>query len=158
MRTMRGERTSVRLARMSGSAWRRKAQSLPDDDAALQKKTANFVDYRGPFADEARPYPVQRLQIQLLIGLGWNKACRRPLHRLGYAIGISEIILVPLPKRLRIRGRNLLHIVAERGKFTSDIVCRQTCFDANETAWQVRKPHAMRPRETFSRNTMAPRE
>jgi hypothetical protein len=34
------------------------------------------------------------LQIQLLIGLGWNKACRRPLHRLGYAMGISEIILV----------------------------------------------------------------
>ena len=67
---------------------------MPDDDAALQKKAANLVDYRGPFADEARPYPVQRLQIQLLIGLGWNKACRRPLHRLGYAMGISEIILV----------------------------------------------------------------
>ena len=103
---------------------------MPDDDAALQKKTANLVDYRGPFADEARPYPVQRLQIQLLIGLGWNKACRRPLHRLGYAMGISEIILVPLPKRLRIRRRHLLHIVAERGKFTSNIVCRQTRFDA----------------------------
>ena len=113
---------------------------MPDDDAALQKKAANLVDYRGPFADQARPYPVQRLQIQLLIGLGWNKACRRPLHRLGYAVGISEIILVPLPKRLRIRGRNLLHIVAERGKFTSNIVCRQTRFDANETGWQVRKP------------------
>jgi hypothetical protein len=32
------------------------------------------------------------------------------------------------------------HIVAERGKFTSDIGCRQTCFDSTETAWQVRKP------------------
>jgi hypothetical protein len=83
---------------------------------------SSLVDHRGPFADEARPYPVERLQIQLLIGLGWNKACRRPLHRLGYAMGISEIILVPLPKRLRIRRRHLLHIVAERGKFTSNIV------------------------------------
>jgi hypothetical protein len=53
-------------------------------------------------------------------------------------MGISEIILVPLPKRLRIRGWNLLHIVAERGKFTGNIVCRQTRFDANETGWQVR--------------------
>jgi len=55
---------------------------------------------------------VQRLQIQLLISLGWNKACRRPLHRLGYGMGISEVILLPLPKRLRICGWNLLHILA----------------------------------------------
>jgi hypothetical protein len=27
----------------------------------------------GPFADKARPYPVQRLQIELLIGLGWGR-------------------------------------------------------------------------------------
>jgi len=42
------------------------------------------------------------LQIQLFVGLGWNKACRRPLHGLGYGMGVSEIILVPLPKRLCI--------------------------------------------------------
>jgi hypothetical protein len=63
---------------------------------------------------------VQRLQIQLLVGFGGNKASRRPLHRLGYGVGISEIILVPLPKRLRICGRHLFHIVAQRGKFASD--------------------------------------
>jgi hypothetical protein len=113
---------------------------LPDDDAALQKKAANLVNYRGPLADQARPDPVQRLQIQLLIGLGWNKACRRPLHRFGYAMGISEIILVPLPKGLCVRGRHLLHIVTERGKFTSNIVCRQTGFDADKTRRQVRVP------------------
>jgi hypothetical protein len=58
---------------------------------------------------------VQRLQIQLLVGLGWNKAWRRPLYSLGYGMGISEIILLPLPKGLRIRWRNLLHIMAECG-------------------------------------------
>jgi hypothetical protein len=36
--------------------------SLPDDDAALQEKAANLIDHCGPFADKARPYPVQRLQ------------------------------------------------------------------------------------------------
>ena len=81
---------------------------MPDDDAALQKKAANLIDHCGPLADQARPYPVQRLQIQLLVGLGWNKACRRPLYSLGYGMGISEIILLPLPKGLRIRWRNLL--------------------------------------------------
>ena len=29
---------------------------------------------------------------------------KRVVERLGYGMGISEIILVPLPKRLRIRG------------------------------------------------------
>src|SRR6516165_1703076 len=83
---------------------------------------------------------MQRLQIQLLVGFGWNKASCRPLHGLSYRMGVSEIILVPLPKRLCIRGRNLLHIVTKRGKLTSNIVCRHSCFDANEAGWQVRKP------------------
>src|SRR5262245_18406921 len=59
---------------------------------------------------------------------------------LSYRMGVSEIILVPLPKRLCIRGRNLLPIVTKRGKLTSNIVCRHSCFDANEAGWQVRKP------------------
>ena len=77
-----------------------------------RQKAAYLIDHGGPLADQARPDPVQRLQIQLLIGLGWNKACRRPLHRLGYAMGISEVILVPLPKGLCVRGWHLFHVVA----------------------------------------------
>src|SRR5262249_37771406 len=63
-----------------------------------------------------------------------------PLHSLGHGMSISEVILVPLPKRLCIRGRNLLHIVAKRGKLASNIVRRHSRFDANEAGWQVRKP------------------
>ena len=83
---------------------------------------------------------MQRLQIQLFVGLGWNKACRRPLHGLGHRKSISEIIFLPLPKRLRIRGRDLLHIVAKHGKLASNVVRRHPRFDANETGRQVRKP------------------
>jgi hypothetical protein len=39
--------------------------SLPDDDAALQEKAAYLIDHCGPLGDKARPYPVQRLQIEL---------------------------------------------------------------------------------------------
>src|SRR6202451_1578116 len=59
--------------------WQRlakEAQSLSDDDAALEKKAANLIDHCGPLADQARADPVQRLQIQLFVGFGWNKACR----------------------------------------------------------------------------------
>ena len=83
---------------------------------------------------------MQRLQIQLLVGFGGNEAGRRPLHGLGHGMSISEVILVPLPKRLCIRGRNLLHIMAKRGKLASNIVRRHSRFDANEAGWQVRKP------------------
>ena len=99
---------------------------------------------------------MQRLQIQLLVGLGWNKASCWPLHGLGLGMGISEIILVPVPKRLCIRGRNLLHIVAKLGQLTSDIVCRHSRFDADEEGHFASRD-AMRPRETLSRSTMAPR-
>ena len=36
---------------------------------ALQKKAANLIDHCSPVAEQARPHPVQRLQIQLLVGL-----------------------------------------------------------------------------------------
>ena len=60
-------------------------------------------------------------------------------------------------KRLRKRGRDLLHIVAKHGKLASNGVRRHPRFDANETGRQFASLDVMRPRETFSRNTMVPR-
>ena len=62
---------------------------MSDDDTALEKKAGNLIDHCGPLADQARPDPVQRLQIQLFVGFGWNKACRRPLYRLVCGEGLS---------------------------------------------------------------------
>ena len=118
----------------------KETRSLPDDDAALQEKAAYLIDHCGPLADKARPHPVQRLQIELLIAFGRNKARRRSLHGLGHSECISEVILVPLPKRLRICRRNLLHIMAKRRKLPSNVVCRHPRFDANEARWEVCKP------------------
>jgi hypothetical protein len=82
MRTMRGEKTSVRENVRQQMA--KETLSLPDDDAALQEKAANLIDHCGAFADKARPYPVQCLQIELLIGFGLKRVvgrCRpRPRH------------------------------------------------------------------------------
>jgi len=143
---MHAWRKNIRsLGQNVGQLLAKETQSLPDDDSALQKKATNLIDYCGSLADKARPHSVQRLQVQLLVGFGWNEAGRRPLHRLGYSVSISKIILVPLPKRLRIRGRNLLHIVAKRGKLASNIVCRHSCFDTNEAGLQVCKPRCNAP-------------
>ena len=83
---------------------------------------------------------MQCLQIELLIGLGWNKARRRPLHGLGHSMSISKIILVSLPKPPRVGRRNLLHVVAKRRKLPSNVVCCHPRFDADEAGWEVRKP------------------
>ena len=62
------------------------------------------------------------MQIELLIALGRNKARRRSLHGLGHSERISVVILVPLPKRLRICRRNLSHIVAKRRKLPCNVM------------------------------------
>jgi xanthine dehydrogenase molybdopterin-binding subunit B len=74
---------------------------------------------------------VQRLQIQLFICFNWDEPRRRSLHGLGYGMGISEVILVSLSKRLSICRRDLLHIVAKRCKLSSDVGRCHACFDAN---------------------------
>src|SRR3981081_863185 len=131
IRIMRVDSKSGRLARMSGSNWRRKRSPCRNDNAALQQKTAHLIDHCGSLADKARPYPVQRLQIQLFICFNWDEPRRRSLHCLGYGMGISEVILVSLSKRLSICRRDLLHIVAKRCKLSSDVVRCHACFDAN---------------------------
>ena len=88
---------------------------MPDDNSALQEQTANLIDHCGSLADKARPHPVQHLQIQLFICFNWDEPSRRSLHGLGvlhglrHSMGISEVILVPLSKRLHICRRPASH-------------------------------------------------
>ena len=64
------------LGQNVGQLLAKETQSLPDDDSALQKKATDLIDYCGSLADKARPHSVQRLQVQLLVGFGWNEAGR----------------------------------------------------------------------------------
>ena len=139
MRPMRGDRTSVRLARMSGSAWRR---------------------YRSP-CRTMMPRSRRKPRIRLITAVrsltrrdrtrcrACRSSCSSVLAGTKRVVGrctasatawASRKSFVPLPKRLRIRGRDLLHIVAKHGKLASNVVRRHFRFDANETGWQVRKP------------------
>ena len=42
------------------------------------------------------PYPMQRLQVQLIGGLGCDELHRGPLHRLGNRLGVTEVVLLTL--------------------------------------------------------------
>jgi len=43
--------------------------SLPHRNAALQQEGADLIDNAGTLADQALPYPMQRLQVELIRGL-----------------------------------------------------------------------------------------
>ena len=104
-----------------------------------RRKPQNLIDHCGPLADQARSDPVQRLQIQLFVGFGWNKACRRPLYRLSYGMGISEIILVPLRNGFAYVGGTCSRRGPAR-RLASDVVRRHPGFDTDKTGRQVREP------------------
>jgi hypothetical protein len=68
---------------------------LPHRNAALQQEGADLIDNAGTLADQALPYPVQRLQVELIRGLRRHELHGRSLHRLGDCLGIAEVILLP---------------------------------------------------------------
>ena len=90
------------------------AKPLTYRNAMLQEKAADLIDHGRSLADEARSYPVQRLQIELIVGLHRNAACGRPLNSLRDRVRVSEVVLVALPERFGISGRYLPYVMAER--------------------------------------------
>ena len=72
-------------------------------------------------AHQARPHPVQRLQIELLDRLRGHKAHPRALNRLGDRLGVAVIVLQPLEKRLHVARRHQPGVVAERQQLAAQV-------------------------------------
>src|SRR4029077_10744322 len=60
---------------------------------ALQQEGANLIDDTRTLADQPLPYPMQRLQVELIGGFRRAKLHRRTLHCFRYRLGIAEVIL-----------------------------------------------------------------
>ena len=63
-------------------------------DPAFQHEGANLVDDAGALRDQPLAHPMQRLQVQLLRGLGRHELHRRTLHGFGNRFGIIEVVLL----------------------------------------------------------------
>jgi hypothetical protein len=94
-RNMRGDRASVRVAKMVGGSVK-EADTLAHGDPAFQHESANLVDDAGALRHQPLAHPMQRLQIELLRGLGRHELHRRALHGFGNRFGIVEVVLLPL--------------------------------------------------------------
>ena len=89
---------------------------------------------------QARPYSVQRLQVQLIVILYWNAACRWPPHSFSDRVSVSEVVFVTLTERLVISRRYLSHIMTERKQLASKIVRRRASLNSDQAWPHIRQP------------------
>src|SRR5262249_11647538 len=84
---------------------------------------------------------VERLQVELLGGLGRDELHRRALHRLGNCLGIAEVVLLPPRVGTHIFGWHQPSVVTKRCEFAAQMVCADAGLHANETRRQVGEPY-----------------
>ena len=118
---------------------------MADCNAALQEEATDWIDHGRPLPDQARSHTVQRLQVQLIVSLYWNAACRWPQHGFRNCVSVPEVVLVTLTEGLGISWRYLSHIMTERKQLAGDIVRRHTCLDPDQARRCIRKPPANPP-------------
>jgi len=113
---------------------------LPNGNATLQQEGADLVDDAGALTDQPLPHPVQRLQVELLGGLGRDELHRRALHRLGDCLGIAEVVLLPSRVGTHIFGWHQPSVVTKRCEFAAQMMCADAGLHADQTRRQVGEP------------------
>src|SRR5580704_6205477 len=130
------------------NAWQlsaQEAQSLPNSNAALQQEGVDLIDDAGTLTNQTLPHAVQRLQVELLSGLGRDELHRRPLHRLGDRLGIAEVVLLSLRIRAHILRRHEPSIVPKHPQLATEMMRADASLHADETRRQVGEPSFHRP-------------
>jgi hypothetical protein len=84
---------------------------------------------------------MQRLQIQLLCGLGRHELHRRALHGFGNRFGIIEVVLLSLAIGTNIFGRHQPGIVTKRCEFAAQVMCADAGFHADQARRYIGEPH-----------------
>jgi len=108
-------------------------------DAALQQESADLVDKRRPVMHQAVAHAMQRLQVELVIGLDRHETHVLARHRLRDRLGIEEVVLVRLEERFyELRG-NEAHVVALVAQRGTDEVCARTGLNADQRPRKVRR-------------------
>src|SRR6266446_5817922 len=96
---------------------------------------------------------MQRLQIQLAVGLNRNTARRRALYSFCHRVRIPEVVLVTVPEWFGIGWRHLFDLVTERDQLTRDVMRRHASFDADEARRQITAGPSHSPRSTERRRS-----
>ena len=109
-------------------------------DPAFQHEGTNLVDDAGALRHQPLAHPMQRLQIQLLRGLGRHELHRRALHGFGNRFGIIEVVLLSLAIGADIFGRHQPGIVTQRCEFAAQMMRADAGFHADQARWYIGEP------------------
>src|ERR1700747_1696212 len=112
--------------------------SLADGDATLQQQSANLVDHCGASHNPPLAHSVQRLQVELVIGLDRHKAHRRTGYSFGNGFGIDVVVLVRLHVWLHILCRHQAHIVSLFPQSAAEKMRSAARLHADQTLAKVR--------------------
>jgi hypothetical protein len=74
-------------------------------------KRPELIDDTGPSADQPVANPMERLQIELIDCLQWDKPHRRSLDRFPDRLRIQVVVLLRLHKRAHALRRHEPHVV-----------------------------------------------
>src|SRR5271170_3452476 len=133
----RGE-VLVRVLKHSGYGFLEPDGALRKHHAALQQESANLVDHRSSSYHQPVSHPVQRLQVQLIVGLDRNEAHVVAIYCFGNRLGIDKVVLVRLHKGFYELSWDQLHIVALCSQRTAQKMCSRTCRQPDERRLEVR--------------------
>src|SRR5246127_5530963 len=114
------------------------ASSRPHRDSTLQQQTTDLVYHRSTSHDPALAHPVQRLHIQLLVGLDRHKPHRGTAHRFGDRFGINEVVLVGLHERLHVLCRHQAHLMPLFAQSPAKEMGPSASFHPNQANLHVR--------------------
>jgi hypothetical protein len=135
MRNMRGERTFDARRQDARQLGPQETQSLPHRDAALQQEGADLIDDAGALADSSFAHTVQRLQVELVDGLGCNNLHGRALHCLGDSFRIAKVVLLSLRVRPTILRRHQPSVVSKHLQLTTEMMRPNASLEADQ-AWR----------------------
>src|SRR5262249_9804796 len=94
---------------------------------------ADLIDDAGALTDQPLTHTVERLQVELLGGLGRDELHRRALHRLGGRLGVPEVILLPPRAGAHIFGWHQPSVVTNRCKIAPPMGRAGAGLHADET-------------------------
>jgi hypothetical protein len=116
-------------------------QPLPDRDAPFQQECADLIDDAGALADQSLAHPMQRLQVELLGGLGRHEFHRRTLHRFSNRLRVAIVVLFTFAIWAHVFRRHQPSIVAECLKLATEMMRTDTGLHSDQARLRVGKPH-----------------
>src|ERR1700757_505884 len=131
--------------------------SFADGDVTLQQQSANLVDHCGASPNPPLAHSVQRLQVQLVIGLDRHEAHRGTSYSLGTRFAIDVVVLVRLHVRLHVLCRHQAHVMPLFPQSTAEKMRSSAGLHADQALAKVRcKATQLSPRALLANHDFTP--